>query len=104
MFFNPIIAILHNQKTNAWHPILFTESPLPGPPSADKPIRHKSKMHHTTGFPERNKAVDYSRAELAQHVPGAKFALKGDIEWDGEDTPALVLFFGEVDGELRPLL
>ena len=38
MLFNPIFAMLRNTKTNRFHPILFKESPLPGPPAADKPM------------------------------------------------------------------
>ena len=40
---NPIWAMLHNEKTNRYHPILFHERPLPGPYSLDKPVRHKSQ-------------------------------------------------------------
>jgi hypothetical protein len=57
MFLNPILAMLFNAKENRWHPILFLESPLPGPPDAAKPVRHKSKFHHTTGFPIRVGAI-----------------------------------------------
>ena len=109
MFFNPIIAMLHNTKENRWHPILFCESPLPGPHSPDKPIRHKSKMHHTTGFLTREEAVTDARTVMANAVATesdcpAKFALEKDFEWDGEGIPAMVTFFGELDGVLQPLL
>ncbi len=46
ILFKPIIANLHNMKTGRYHPILFHEVPLPGPPNNGKPERHKSKGHH----------------------------------------------------------
>lgn len=104
--FNPILAILHNVKLNRWHPILFLENPLPGPPSADKPVRHKSKFHHTNGFDTRDAAVKSATEELAPAVEKEwgkpKFALSADMPWDGEDVPASVAFFVEVDGVTKP--
>lgn len=99
--FNPVIAMLHNTKDQRWHPVVFVESPLPGPPSDDKPVRHKSKMHHTTGFPTREEAVVNVRESLAaqvrEHAIGdVRFHLDGDIEWDGEGIPAMVDFFGSL--------
>ena len=89
---NPIVTLLHNTKLNRWHPSLYLESPLPGPPEADKPVRHKSKMHHTNGFDTREAALA-SAVELIGRAGGTKLALGADLEWDGEDIPADVAFF-----------
>lgn len=99
--FNPIVAMLHNTKLDRWHPITFREAPLPGPPSADKPIRHKSQGHHTDGFATREEAVVFAK-ELAVKIKtvvstdgGAKTCLDEDIPWDGEGVPAISTFFTE---------
>ncbi len=95
--FNPIIALLHNTKLNRWHPILFQESPLPGPPADDKPIRHKSVGHHTAGFETRLAALDSAKDLVTQVTPRAigpvQLALDQDMSWDGEGVPASVVFF-----------
>jgi hypothetical protein len=109
---NPIVAMIHDVKNNRWHPILYVESPLPGPPSDNKPVRHKSKMHHTGGFPTRDEAVKNAN-ELAATVvkqgcwESCKMAIvEGeDIPWDGEDIPADVAFFTDRgDGTMKRLL
>lgn len=109
MYLNPVITILHNLKEQRYHPIVFIEYPLPGPPSPDKPVRHKSKGHHTTGFATRDEAVAYASGELLKlvkeySVGKPKLCLQKDFPWDGEDVPAMVTYFGEVDGETKPLL
>lgn len=104
MLLNPIIGMLHNTKAERWHPIIFSESPLPGPYSEDKPVRHKSCGHHTVGFATRAEAMANIMNEMVVKLPEAKLALEKDFVWDGEDVPALVVFFGEVDGVLQPLL
>lgn len=96
---NPIWAMLHNEKTNRYHPILFHERPLPGPYSLDKPVRHKSRGHHIEGFDTREQAL----ANIEDHLkttPGRKCLAK-DFYWDGEDMPAMVVFFIETNGELQ---
>ena len=95
MLFNPVVAMLHNQKTDRYHPILFQESPLPGPPSDDKPVRHKSFGHHTTGFDTREEALDNIETDesIRSECPNITKHLDKDIEWDGEGTPASVCFF-----------
>lgn len=104
--FNPIVAMLHNTKLNRWHPIVFLEAPLPGPPSDDKPVRHRSKGHHTTGFATRQEALDWIKNDLKMKddVGPAKEALDKDFAWDGEDMPAMTVYFGEQDGKIVPLL
>lgn len=98
MVFNPIIGMLHNEKTSTYHPIVFEEKPLPGPPSDDKPIRHKSSMHHTTGFESRDDALQ-SAKDLAEKIECEKLSLINDLSWDGEEIPAIVGFFTEQNGE-----
>lgn len=104
MFFNPIIGILHNAKENKWHPIVFVESPLPGPDEPGKPVRHRSKMHHTGGFATREEAVANASGDIKAKIEGAKLALEEDIEWDGDGTPALTAFFAGSDSGLRRVL
>lgn len=40
LILNSIWAMLHNQKLNRWHPILFQEAPFPGPDDGRKLCRH----------------------------------------------------------------
>lgn len=91
MLFNPIIAMLHNTETNRYHPIVFVENPMPGPPTPNKPVRHKSKGHHTTGFDTREEALE-SANKMAKERD-MKRCLDGDIVWDGQSMPASVHFF-----------
>jgi len=98
---NPVHAMLHNTLTNRWHPILFSESPLPGSPDADKPIRHKSRGHHTAGFDTREEALKWID-ENKSKTPGSRLCLDKDFDWDGIDIPAMVVFFAERDGKLFP--
>ena len=100
MLLNPIVAMLYNTKLNRYHPIYFEEKPLPGPSSPDKPVRHKSKMHHTTGFESREKALQSIEDDLQdpaklEYLRGTKKCLDKDIPWDGEGIPAMVCFFSE---------
>jgi hypothetical protein len=87
--------MLHNTKLNRWHPVLFDESPLPGPPEPGKPVRHKSKMHHTEGYDSREVAIREGTKKFTDFVPGVRFAWDEDSEWDGESIPAQVAFFTE---------
>ncbi len=91
---NPVFAMLYNSKLDRWHPILFLESPLPGPPSLDKPVRHKSRGHHTIGFESREEAVESAR-ESGERIEKTetRFVLDSDILWDGEGIPAIVGYF-----------
>lgn len=98
--FNPIIAILFNLAAKTYHPIVFVEAPLPGPPEAGKPIRHKSKMHHTGGFKTREEAVESVTGDLTVRIKEQsgfepKIAIAKDIEWDGNGIPAISTFFVE---------
>jgi hypothetical protein len=100
--FNPVIGMLHNTKLNRWHPILFVEAPLPGPPDVGEPVRHKSKGHHTAGFETRELALARAEELAKQIAPDSigpvSMSLEKDILWDGDGIPALVTFFlgGEV--------
>ena len=108
MYFNPIIANLHNTKTNRFHPIIFVESPLPGPPSDDKPVRHKSKGHHTQGFDSRDAALSECRNivdQIKEHAIGPpQLCIEKDFPWDGEDIPAMTVFFGTTESGVVPML
>jgi hypothetical protein len=104
--FNPIIALIYNTKLSRWHPILFSESPLPGPDRPDKPVRHKSTGHHTVGFATRPEAVAEANGmalKLKSECVGTpRLCLSDDMEWDGEGIPSSVAFFNE-DGTKRLL-
>jgi hypothetical protein len=94
---NPIVAIVKNTTKGTFHPIVFVESPLPGPPSADKPVRHKSSMHHTTGFATREEALADIDSVLIPRIKTVaaepRKALTRDFEWDGNGVPSIVEFF-----------
>lgn len=97
MLLNPIVAMLFNQKTNKWHPILFEERPLPGPITKDTPVRHKSFGHHTIGFETREAALHNIETDesIKNQCPTIKKCLDEDIPWDGNEMPAMVCFFNE---------
>jgi hypothetical protein len=99
MLLNPIIANLHNTKTDRYHPILFTERPLPG---GSGPVRHKSVGHHTVGFDTRDEAIAECRKMSENPDCGGRLCVEKDFEWDGEGTPAMVVFFVDVGGQLQP--
>jgi hypothetical protein len=98
-----IIAMLHNQALNRFHPIVFRPAPFPGGHEPSAAERYRSASHHTEGFVCRNEARQCAESELAPQFLGARLALDGDIVWDGKDVPSLTLIFGTVDGQLRPL-
>ena len=94
---NPIITLIHNFAANTWHPVVFKESPLPGGGPPHSLIRYKSVMHHTAGFPTREEALKSITEELVARVTDIAIGpvtvdTTEDIEWDGVDVPATVLF------------
>ena len=98
--FSPIVAIVVNTATGQFHPIVFEEKPLLGPPAEDEPIRHKSKMHRTEGFATREEALAHVNDEVMPALkecsigePRACVEEGSDFEWDGEDVPDFVHFF-----------
>lgn len=99
MIVEPVVGILYNEKLNRWHPIYFSEHPLPG----DSDVRRwKSGGHHTEGFPTREEAVvnaeDLADRLTSHSIGGSpKLCLEKDFPWDGEDIPAMVVFF-KIDG------
>ena len=102
MILNPIVANLHNTKTDRYHPIYFREVPLPGGDQPDKPVRHKSGGHHTEGFKTRAEALQHCeemRVELAEASGTCGVSLFDDFKWDGGELPAMVVFFAEVEGK-----
>jgi hypothetical protein len=86
-------GILKNTKTGRYHPILFRRAPMPGNSDADLALqRYKSAGHHTAGFATLEEAQsDLARPQYAEQ--GYKDS--GAIwEWDGENVPAMVEWFG----------
>lgn len=105
----PVIAMLHNKKLDRWHPIIFVESPLPGPYSEDKPVRHKSQGHHTEGFATKQEAIKHIKKDLgplveAKAIGEVRNCLDKAFAWDGEGTPVMMVFFGEREGKTVPLI
>jgi hypothetical protein len=103
--FNPIVGMLFNQKLLRWHPVYFIEHPLPG---GGGPMRHKNKAHHTAGFETRAEALkgaNYLAESIAPQCVGpVAFCVEKDFPWDGEETPAMVVFFAVSDGKAVPVL
>lgn len=93
LILNPVFGMLHNVKENRWHPILFRESPLPGPDRPDKPVRLKSVGHHTAGFPTREEAIADTEDKAPKGIaPTPRYDWTKDIPWDGEGIPTDVRF------------
>jgi hypothetical protein len=94
-----LIALLHNQRNEKYHPIIFRYSPLPG--GCDIP-RYKSNGHHTNGFVFREEAIaecfSMAVALTSRFTERIQTALGKDIEWDGESMPAISTLFVERDG------
>jgi hypothetical protein len=97
-FFNPVIVMFYNTTKQTWHPGLFEEKPLPGDQSEQLIVRHKSAMHHTTGFPSWSEARDNILLDfvptLQKHCGGCENVrvLPGYVvQWDGSDIPATVV-------------
>ncbi len=95
--FNPVILLLHNQKTDRWHPILYWECPPPSGTLGEK-LRWKSKGHHTKGFGTRLEAItglmDICKSQYEKKEGGDVY-YSTDVyqDWDGEETPASVVTF-----------
>lgn len=71
-------------------------------------MRHKSKGHHTQGFETREAALIAAK-ELAEalkpNVIGpVSLALEKDFDWDGEEIPAMVVFFAINDEIAVPMI
>lgn len=86
-----IAGMLHNTKTDRYHPIFFRLAPMPS--GADDSMgawRHKSFGHHTNGFNTLSEAQNHLTAACAsgEHQPCEMM-----WDWDGEDIPALVEWF-----------
>lgn len=97
---NPVVAMLKNERTGRWHPILFRDAPFPGGASTDgAPQRLRSKGHHTEGFDSREAAVGNAN-ELADQC-SARCALDDDIPWDGEEMPAMNVLYILEDDRVR---
>ena len=96
------VANLHNTKTDRYHPIAFQERPQPSYKPGDTLIRSKSMGHHTDGFDTREESLRECK-NIADKL-GGKLCTSKDFAWDGEDVPAMIVFFGEQDGEIVPIL
>lgn len=86
-------AILRNTTTGTFHPIIYRDSPLPGPPDASKPRRLKSIGHHTYGFGTLVEAQDHLKTD--PRYEGAVMELENTMDWDGTGIPADVAYLSE---------
>ncbi len=90
-----LVMMLKNTKENTYHPIMYFESLLPGDYESEgnqKLIRYKSKGHRTTGFTDRQEAVNSIDVEIAPKIKemgyNLNIELDSNLEWDGEGIPA----------------
>lgn len=92
MYQNALIMMLFNTLTNTWHPIYYYEKPMPGPIQSDPDvIRYQSKGHHTTGFKEREAAVQSANelaCKLKSQNDNVHIEIDVDLPWDGANIPA----------------
>lgn len=90
---SPIIAILHNQKENRWHPIIFEYRPGTGSVLL---AQYMPQEYYTVGFATRAEAINYIHSDLIEgeifESVAVKTQLSEDIEWDGGDIPAMTIF------------
>jgi hypothetical protein len=56
------------------------------------------------GFDTRDAAIAECRRMSENPECGGRLCIEKDFAWDGEDTPAMVVFFAEVDGVLQPVM
>ena len=94
-----LVMMLKNTSQNIYHPIVYFEAPLPGGYESEgnkKLIRYKSKGHRTTGFTDRQEAINSIATEMEAKLKEMGYnlhkELNGDLEWDGVDIPADVQF------------
>lgn len=82
--------MLFNTAEKTYHPIFYFESPFLYSGGNDL-VRFKSKGHRTTGFTNRQDALDSIQTELIDRLKET-FAiyteLDGNLEWDGVGIPA----------------
>ena len=105
MLDSPVVANLHDVEHDKWHPIVFRLAPTPSGME-----RYKSVGHHTEGFDTREGAIECCKKMYEDMSSDGTFigkkprlCIQKDFPWDGQGVPAMVVFFGEVDGETVPL-
>ncbi len=90
-----LVMMLINTKTQTFHPIFYLENKFPGPMESElntNAIRFKSKGHHTTGFADRQSAIDSINNSLIDKIKSIgynpRIEIDADLVWDGEEIPA----------------
>ena len=86
-------GILRNTVTGRFHPILFRPGPAPSESATDHAHRYKSRGHHTEGFDTHDEALAFVNSREDWKWSGREW------EWDGDDVPAMVEWFGTEDTE-----
>jgi hypothetical protein len=96
-----LIKMLKNTKENTYHPIWYMVSFFIAGELNDKIKRYKSKGHRTTGFTNRQDAVNSIKTELTDILKVNGYIIHEELDevddmlWDGEDMP--------IDIQLRPV-
>lgn len=89
--------MLHNLKDEKWHPIAFLNMPRPSEDGTENFTRYKSKGHHTTGFKNRDEAIEFAKTTMTEwsnaNFSKTLYCLDKAFPWDGEETPAMVVHF-----------
>lgn len=79
-------AILKNEDSGRYHPILFYASPRPSDDrEPGRVCRHRSSGHHTDGFDTVEEAQEMISSEPVLNDTGLILA------WDGVEIPATTL-------------
>lgn len=104
MFDKKVGALLKNEASGRFHPIIFTYRPMPGPEKiGQKHFRFRSFGHHTAGFDTREEAVKHITEEIPAKDTSAKYITKIDVDipWSGEagDMPVAACFVTTVGGK-----
>ena len=93
-------GMLHNTRTNRYHPMPFRYAP---PPSGDlfegtpRAVgRFRSIGHHTEGFATLEEAVAWTSAQPNGYI------VAGVWPWDGVESPAVVTWLAHA--EIEPQL
>ena len=80
-----LVMMLKNTKENTYHPIMYFESPFPGGFESDgnqKLIRYKSKGHRTTGFLNRQDAIDTIKPEVEDRLEEMGYKVNKELDGD----------------------
>ena len=99
----PVISVIHNTKTDRYHPIFFIEAEAPkwavAVGLAEGARGHKSIGYYNEGFATLEAAVDALPELLAEIVSRGEVGVpdintRETFSWDGDGNPTVFTFFG----------